>query len=147
MTPVEKEIALHKHEANRRRLMGHFIEQGIHELAVRRLESKLPHEHIFEPVLSVLQSQLVACWMESRPISFIESMMKTQAIEPGAAPSTTVMRAADLVRSMPWELTTEDWVTILHFLEADREAFALSLPRASMCSTIRARIKDHINHA
>lgn len=150
MTPVEKKIAFHKHEANRRRLMGHKLEQGIHELAVKRLESKLPHEQACDPVLTITQASLVAYMMESQPIEFMRSMMKTQTVRPGDLPSSLVIQAASLVRHTPWEMKKADWRTVFHFLEVRRSAFELSHPSASLEASVNdivTRIEEHLNNA
>lgn len=150
MNPVEKKIAFHKHEANRRRLMGHKLEQGIHELAVKRLESKLPHEPVCDPVLTTDQAAMVASMMAAQPTSFMQSLMKTQAIDPSEYPSSLVIRAAFMVRNQPWEMKKADWRTVFHFMEARRAAFELASPSADLEATVNdiiTRIEEHVNNA
>ncbi|APU01146.1 hypothetical protein [Aeromonas phage 32] len=141
MTETEKQLAYHRHELNRFRLMGYADSlANVHREAIKRLTLIQKHG----PVLSGIQAEAVAYWMCQR----------RSALRELAATSTNGVHSALITAYTEWlivtvkdcqcDMKTEDWELLLEFLNTDPEAFNLSLPLASMGATIRQNIERAI---
>ncbi|APU00731.1 hypothetical protein [Aeromonas phage Asp37] len=141
MTETEKQLAYHRHELNRFRLMGYQdCLANVHRVAIERLTLIQKHG----PVLSDIQAQHVMYWMCQR-----RSVLKEQITKATVGVNSTLTSAYTewliyTVKDCQCDMKTEDWGVVLEFLNTDPEAFNLSLPLASMGTTIRHNIERAI---
>lgn len=140
MTETEKQLAYHRHELNRFRLMGYAdCLANVHREAIKRLTRIQEHG----PVLSDAQAEAVAYWIAVRRSAMFDYL--------GATTKLTAVMARGYVE---WLITTVkdcqcdmrdcDWEAVLGFLKREGGAFALSLPKVNDVSFITHNIRSAI---
>ncbi|MGL4506508.1 MAG: hypothetical protein ACRCUF_12320 [Aeromonas sobria] len=141
MTKTEKQLAYHRHELNRFRLMGYADSlANVHREAIKRLSAIQEHG----PVLSEIQAQHVAYWMCQRRVTLKEIIAgQAKEVSPSLASAYIEWLIAS-VKDCQCDMKTEDWELVLDFLNKDPACFALTLPMVSMIDPILYNIERAI---
>ncbi|MGL5093673.1 MAG: hypothetical protein ACRC8B_22695 [Aeromonas sobria] len=140
MTETEKQLAYHRHELNRFRLMGYQdCLANVHREAIKNLERFTWKG----PALDEYQAGRVAYWMALRRSALFDAL--------GLSTKLTAVMARGYVE---WLITSVnecqcdmrkcDWEVVLAFLEKEGSAFALSLNKVNDVSKIISAIKEEI---
>lgn len=140
MTETEKELAYHRHELNRFRLMGYQdCLANVHREAIKHLERFTWKG----PALDEQQAGGVAYWMTTRRSALLDTLYLSTKL-------TAVMARGYVewlitsVRECQCDMRKCDWEVVLAFLEREGTAFELSLSNARDGSKIISAIKEEI---
>lgn len=140
MTENEKQLAYHRHELNRFRLMGYnYALANVHREAIKRLECFT----LEGPPLDSYQAESVASWMAIRRPALCDALglqTKLAAVQAHGYVEWLIISVHECQRDM----RKCDWEVVLAFLEKEGSAFALSLNKVNDVSKIIAAIKERI---